>query len=410
MAAMMFRIEARRDRNRLTGETFIAIPTSWRAIIYLLFIILAAALTFLFFGTYSRVEVTSGTIMPDVGIAPVVATRAGVIVEMVVMDGETVNPGMPLAAVRAEEEGNADVSAGALVEAAIARQDASLAVQVDASLAAAQAQAAQLAAQQVGLAAEIDQLRLQREAQSRLITTARADLERATEIAARGFISKRDLQVREETLLSRQQGMAQLDQALAAKRAALAENIRSSAVISAQARSQSASLEASRAQVAQQAASASASRAYVLRAPVGGRVTALTARVGQPVSPGMQLMAIVPADARLTAELAVPSAAIGFVKPGQDVRLALDAFPYQRFGTVKGRIRTVPASTVNARASNGATISVYPVIVDIDSPRVTAYGRDEPLVAGMSLTARIITEKQSLLEWLFEPLFAVRRR
>jgi membrane fusion protein len=348
--------------------------------------------------------------MPDAGIAPVVATRAGVIAEMVVVDGETVNPGMPLAAVRAEEEGNADVSAGALVEAAIARQDASLAVQVDASLAASQAQAAQLAAQQVGLAAEIDQLRLQREAQSRLITSARADLERATEIAARGFISKRDLQVREETLLSRQQGMAQLDQALAAKRAALAENIRSSAVISAQARSQSASLEASRAQVAQQAASASASRAYVLRAPVGGRVTALTARVGQPVSPGMQLMAIVPADARLTAELAVPSAAIGFVKPGQDVRLALDAFPYQRFGTVKGRIRTVPASTVNAQASNGATISVYPVIVDIDSPRVTAYGRDEPLVAGMSLTARIITEKQSLLEWLFEPLFAVRRR
>ena len=171
-----------------------------------------------------------------------------------------------------------------------------------------------------------------------------------------------------------------------------------------------AGLEAIRAQVAQQAASTAASRSYVLRAPVAGRVTALTARLGQGVSPQSQLMAIVPSGARLTAELAVPSAAMGFVKPGQEVRLALDAFPYQRFGTVKGRVRTVPSSTINAPASNGATIAVYPVIVDIEAPKIFAYGRDEPLVAGMNLTARIITERQSLLEWLFEPLFAVRRR
>lgn len=407
----MFRAEAAsRNRDRLSGDVAVAIPLKWQAIAYLLFGSLAAATLFLFLASYARVETVTGLITPDAGIAPVVATRSGIVAELAVQNGQIVTAGTPLATIRAEEDGATALAPGALVEAAIARQDASLAMQFNASLAAAEAQIAQLAAQQAGLTAEIDQLRLQKDAQESLIATAEEDLKRATEIAPRGFISKRDLQLRAEALLSRQQGMAQLDQALAAKRAALAENIRSSAVIAAQARSQSASLEASRAQVAQQAASASASRAYVLRAPVAGRVTALTARVGQPVSPGMQLMAIVPEASRLTAELAVPSAAIGFIKPGQDVRLALDAFPYQRFGTVKGRIRTVPASTVNTQAANGATIPVYPVIVDIEVPQVSAFGRDEPLVAGMSLTARIITEKQSLLEWLFEPLFAVRRR
>ena len=399
-----------RTSPRLQGVALIAVPLPWQFVSYLLFCALCLAVMFLSFAPYSRVETVTGSISPDAGIVPVVAMRAGVLADLAIKDGQSVSPRTPLATVRAEEDGVAAQAPGALVEAAIARQDASLAMQLSASLAAAEAQAAQLAAQQAGLTAEIDQLRLQKEAQASLITTAEGDLKRATEIAARGFISKRDLQVREETLLSRQQGMAQLDQALAAKRAALVENIRSSAVIAAQSRSQTASVEANRAEVAQLAASASASRAYVLRAPVAGRVTALTAKVGQPVSPGTQLMAIVPESSRLTAELAVPSAAIGFVKPGQDVRLALDAFPYQRFGTVKGRIRTVPASTVNTQVPNGATIPVYPVIVDIDVPRISAYGRDEPLVAGMSLTARIITEKQSLLEWLFEPLFAVRRR
>jgi membrane fusion protein len=371
---------------------------------------LVTTLLFLSLASFSRIETVTGSIRPDRGIAPTVATRAGVVAELAVKDGQIVSAGTPLATIRAEEDGAAAQSPGALVEDAIARQDASLAIQFNASLAAAEAQISQLAAQQAGLTAEIGQLRLQKEAQASLIISAEEDLKRATEIAARGFISKRDLQVREETLLSRQQGMAQLDQALAAKRAALAENIRSSAVIVAQARSQSASIEASRAQVAQQAASASASRAYVLRAPVAGRVTALTARVGQPLIPGTQLMSIVPEGSRLTAELAVPSAAIGFIKPGQDVRLALDAFPYQRFGTVKGTVRTVAATAINTPGPSGTTLAVYPVTVDVIEPHISAYGRLERLVPGMSLTARIIAERQSVLEWLFDPLFAVRRR
>lgn len=92
------------------------------------------------------------------------------------------------------------------------------------------------------------------------------------------------------------------------------------------------------------------------------------------------------------------------------MRLAVDAFPYQRFGTVIGRVETVSASAINAQGPNGGTIAVYPVTVTIDQPRITAYGGTEPLVSGMSLTARIVTERQSLIEWLFEPLFAVRRR
>lgn len=407
----MFRAEAASiNRSSLSGYVSLAVPVPWQAIGFLLFGSLAVAMMFLSLATYSRVEVASGTIAPDAGIAPIVPTRAGIVAEVAVKDGQTVPARAPLATIRAEEDGMTTQAPSAMIEEAIARQDANLAMQANASAAAAQAQAAQLEAQQAGLAAEIKQLQLQQEAQRSLIRTAEADFERAKSIATRGFISGRDLQVREETLLSRRQGLAQLEQALAAKRAALADSERAAVQVKAQARAQLASLEASRAQVAQQAASTAASRSYVLRAPVAGRVTALTARLGQPVSPQSQLMAIVPSGARLTAELAVPSAAIGFVKPGQDVRLALDAFPYQRFGTVKGRVRTVPASTVNAPAPNGATIPVYPVIVDIDTPQISAYGRDEPLVAGMSLSARIITERQSLLEWLFEPLFAVRRR
>ena len=205
------------NRDRLSGDVAVAVPISWQVITFLILGALVTALLFLSLATYSRVESVDGLIRPDVGIAQAVATRAGVVADLTVEDGQVVSQWTPLVTIRAEEDGAKAQTPGALVEAAISRQDASLALQSSASLAAAEAQIAQLAAQQAGLTAEIDQLRLQKEAQASLITTAEGDLKRATEIASRGFISKRDLQVREETLLSRQQGMAQLDQALAAK-------------------------------------------------------------------------------------------------------------------------------------------------------------------------------------------------
>jgi membrane fusion protein len=407
----LFRSEAILYRgNRLSGDVAIAVPVPWQSVGFLIFGGVALGVLFLSLASYSRVEAVTGTITPNTGVSNIIATRAGVIAALPVRDGQNVPAGAELATIRAEEDGAAARSPAALVEAAIARQDASLVAQSNAAQASAMAQASQLLAQKSGLVAEISQLQSQITTQRALITSAQKDLDRARAIADRGFISGRDLQVREETLLARQQGLSQIEQSFAAKRAAVVENERSMGQIMAQARAQTASLSATRAQVAQQAASATGARSYVLRAPVAGRVTAMTARVGQAAIPQAPLMTIVPAGSVLRAELRVSSAAIGFVKPGQHVRLAIDAFPYQRFGTVTGKVLTVAASAVGAQGPNGSTVAVYPVTVALDKTRVTAFGRHEMLVSGMSLTARIVTEKQTLLEWLFEPLYAVQLR
>lgn len=399
-----------RHRDRLTGDVAIAVPISWSAITYLIFGGLTVVLLFLSFASYSRVETAVGAVTPDKGISAILPTRTGTVVDVAVAEGQRVEAGDLLAQIRTEEDSGQALSSAQQVERAIARQDASLASQIDAANAAASAQQSQLVAQQAGYRSEIEQIRSQITIQQNLIETAQADLSRALEVAARGFISERDLRIREETLLARQQGLSQLNQSLSAKRAALAESERSSTQIAAQARATEANLAAARAQVGQQAASTAGSRSYAIRAPIAGTVTALTARVGQPASSQAPLMTIVPAGAELQAELAVPSSAIGFVEAGQEVSLAIDAFPYQRFGTIKGQVLTVAESALSQQDANGAVMAVYPVRVKLNAGAVTAFGRSKPLISGMTLSARIVTEKQSLLEWLFEPLYAVRRR
>jgi membrane fusion protein len=228
-------------------------------------------------------------------------------------------------------------------------------------------------------------------------------------IAAKGFLSRRDLDARDATLLGRRQQLAQLDQARSAKLATVADARRSIAQSEASAHAQAIAVQSQRTQLSQQMAQFDAAKGYALTSPVAGTVTALTARLGQPAVQGQQLMIVVPDGGRARVELYVPTSAAGFLKVGQDVRLAIDAFPYQQFGTVAARISNIATAAVLKQSENGNT-PVYLVTAELPRPWIRAFGQRQPLEPGMTLTARIVTRRQSLFEWLFEPLFAVSRR
>lgn len=412
-AVPLFRSQVMAEKaQRLYGDVFISIPPTWHAIGYLMAAITVSSATFLMLGSYARVEVAPGVIMPDAGVAPILPLRTGVVTALPVRDGQEVRGGAVLAEIRTDEDSASGPPVAARIGRAIAQQDAELETQTQAIQAAAEAQLRQVAVQQAGARRELAQVQAQLDLQRELVASAQRDLGRADALAERGFVSRHDLDQRREALLSRRQALAQLAQSAETRRSAVAEAERSAAQIASQARANRAELAAARAQISQQAASMAGTRAYVLRAPIAGTVTALTARIGQPAIAQMPLMTLLPKGSTLRAELAVPSAAIGFVRKGQRVSLAVDAFPYQRFGTMMGTVDSVAASAITRADSttSGTGAPAYPVTVALDRPSIAAFGRREPLVAGMTLTARIVTERQSLFAWLFEPVLAVRQR
>lgn len=406
-----FRPEVLKARaDPLQGEMAIFVPFPWRLVGYVLFFAVIAALAFLSVATYARVETVSGLVVPDRGIAAVVPPRAGIVTVVAVEEGESVAAGAVLATVRVEEFLPGGSSTAEALENAIGRQDRNLEAQSRSASRAAEAEQRRNSEQRAGLANEIAQIEDQIALQLRLTASAEADLQRVRDIAARGFISARDVQMREDSLVMRQQQLAQLRQTRASRAAALAEADREAARLRAVADESAANFAVSRAQVAQQAIGVRGSRAYVLRAPVAGRIAGLTARPGQPASPQQPLLTIVPEGAVLRAELNVPSSAVGFLEPGQAVRLAIDAFPYQQYGTVSGRVRSVAASASDRTGADGEVFRVYPVVVELERDEMASAAGNRPLLPGMTLTARIVTERRTFLEWLFQPLFAVRHR
>ena len=85
---------------------------------------------------------------------------------------------------------------------------------------------------------------------------------------------------------------------------------------------------------------------------------------------------IIPEGAKLEAELLAPSRAVGFIRPGQEVRLMLQAFPHQRFGTVKGEIKAMSTTVLGpTEISQSRVSSIQEPVFRI---RVAAGARGHP--------------------------------
>ncbi len=79
-----------------------------------------------------------------------------------------------------------------------------------------------------------------------------------------------------------------------------------------------------------------------LTAPADGIVLDIAQRgAGSVAKQAEPLFTLVPAGSPLEAEVMIHPRDIGHVAAGQTARVKLDAFPFQKHGTVSGHVRTV---------------------------------------------------------------------
>ncbi|MHC1713753.1 MAG: HlyD family efflux transporter periplasmic adaptor subunit [Solidesulfovibrio sp.] len=76
--------------------------------------------------------------------------------------------------------------------------------------------------------------------------------------------------------------------------------------------------------------------------------------VGSVAKEGDAIMTLVPLNLPLEAEVSIDTKDIGYVRLEDPARLKLDAFPFQRHGTLEGRLRVV---TEDAYGDDGREIT-----------------------------------------------------
>lgn len=142
-----------------------------------------------------------------------------------------------------------------------------------------------------------------------------------------------------------------------------------------------------------------------IRAPYDAVVISLAQRnAGTVVQSGQELCQLARSNAEPRARLIVQESALPRLKVGQRVRFFLDAYPYQRYGTVDARVDWISPSTVTT-----AEGPRFVALVSLDDKTLNTRKRPVALRVGMRGEARIVVGKRPMIESVFEPLQQLRQ-
>ena len=397
------------QRQRLHGDVLIATPLSIATLTGWLLVMLLAAATFAFLGTYARAERVPGYLVPSKGLVKVAPSRAGILRDARTRVYDAVEAGQVLAVVQSEAPSLAGDTAAVIALRSLADQERLIERQIGLERDRLTRERSRLLAERDNLRAQIAAFEEERGLQREITESSRAEFEKVHALLEGSFISVVEAERRRHSWLAHYLEEKRQGRRLTELRARLTDVGHRLEMFPQEIALRVSRLESQRADIAQREAELEGRRAYVVKAPVGGTVASIRSLPGAVVAPNRPLASILPAGSELEAELFVPSRAAGFVAPGQPVRLLYAAFPYQRFGTHQGVIRHV-APTITSAAEADVPFDLaepcYRVAVRLESQQVIAFGRSFDLQPGMLLEGNIILERRSFFGWLLEPFRA----
>jgi membrane fusion protein len=394
-------IEAGRDR--LAGTVVAATPPNSRLYAGLLMLVALAIVAVLIFGEYASRAQVKGIVSYDAGFARVYANAPAEIRQVHVRSGMQVAAGDPLVTISLAQ-GRGGIAAQL---AELQRQDEALARQQELTSVLGTSESQALADQRASLIASIESLERQRSLAAGQISLAEAGTRRALRLAAEGAGSQRQVEESRAATLARRAEVESIQERIITQRETLRAIAGQIAQRGIQASRGQSEVAAQRAVLAEQRAALLRTDRLTLTAPVSGQVGDVSAQVGQRARPDASLVTIVPRGSRMEVWLYAPSRALGFVHPGQDVRLLFDAFPFQKYGSGRGTVTEVSTVPIEPGAIDPALQIQEPVFrirvaIDEVAPRIPdAEARLRP---GMTLTANLVLERRRLWEVLFNPI------
>jgi membrane fusion protein len=413
MATKLFRDEViEAGRERLTGTVVAATPPGSRLYTWLLIAGVAILILILTFGGYATRVQVRGLVAQAGGIARIYAPAPGAVRQVHVTDGQTVAQGAPLVTVSLSQgrDPGGEGIASRLVE--LERQDRELARQLELAASLGSTETAGLDQQRASLAAAVASLDRQRGLLSSRIALAEADTRRAVRLAREGAGTQRQVEESRSSALALRLDLERINEQLISQRQAASSIANQIAVRRLGADRSASEIQAQRAALAEQRATLIRQDQLVLTAPVAGRIADVPARPGQRALPDTSLVTIVPRESGTEVQLYAPSRAIGFVRPGQEVRLLLDAFPYQKYGAGRGTITwisDVPTDPAALDPGLGITEPVFRIRVAIDPEGMPKAVRERQLRTGMTLSANLVLERRSLWEVFLNPVLKAIR-
>lgn len=410
----LFRIEAQRgQRAQMLSEIVLVRPLSFTVMTTVAACMAFAVILLFGFGGYTRRTTVEGTLTPDTGLVKIYTPQAGIVLTRHVTEGQPVTRGQVLYTVSTDLRSAASgQTQAALIDQARQRK-ASLQQEIDKTRLLQRDERDTLQSKIASLRMELASIDEQIAAQRTHVSLAADAASRYAGLLAQDYISKDQAQQREADLLDQRSKLTSLQRERDSTMQSVTEASNDLAGLSLKQQNQLSQIGRSVMAVDQSLIESEARRELAITSPEAGTATAVIADPGQMADTSHPLASVVPDGAHWQAYLFVPGTAVGFVHIGDPVLIRYQAYPYQKFGQYAATVVSVTRTALSAAElqTSGAPAdrdgTFYRITVALKSQTVTAYGKPQPLQAGMALQADILQEHRRLYEWVLAPLYSL---
>jgi hemolysin D len=428
------------DWSATTHEAIDVLPNLWsRGVLYLMLGFTAIILPWAAFSQVDEVGIAQGRLEPKGNTIRLDAPVSGTVAVMHVREGQSIQKGQPLMELQSEIVNGDLQQAQVKLEGLLNRQTQLIAIktQLESSLSTARQQVrAQAASQQ----ASVDKIKQQQTSQQdslgligELLKKDRAKVTLLNQLASQGAIPRsqaedaervaiQNNQLLQKTYADIQQSKGEFQKQQIEYQRILREGELNLIDKVRQVRLLESQITDAQSQIAQAQTQIKLlqyqRQQRVLYAPASGTLFQLPIQhPGAVVSPGQLVAQIAPQTARLVLRARMDNKKTGFIKVGLPTRLKFDAYPFQDYGILKGRISWIsptstqvpPSSAVTPLANSANSASNFEIEVALEQPFVQIQGKAVALKAGQTATAEVIVRQQRVLDLFLAPFRKLSR-
>lgn len=151
----------------------------------------------------------------------------------------------------------------------------------------------------------------------------------------------------------------------------------------------------------------------LVKAPVKGTVKNIkVTTIGGVIPPATDIMEIVPFEDQLLIEAKILPKDVAFLRPGLSAMVKVTAYDYSIYGGLSGTLEQISPDTLREERPNAARAGIsdvyYKVIVRTTSATLKRGDKEFAIIPGMTTTVQIKTGKKTILEYLLKPVFKAR--
>ncbi|MDJ0734923.1 MAG: HlyD family efflux transporter periplasmic adaptor subunit [Nostocaceae cyanobacterium] len=141
----------------------------------------------------------------------------------------------------------------------------------------------------------------------------------------------------------------------------------------------------------------------IVRAPVNGTIFELPfSQPGSVVQPGQIIAKIAPKTDSLILKAEMASQNSGFLEVGMPVKIKFDAYPFQEYGVMTGRVSWIsPDSKI--QQTNQGKLETFDLEISLPQSYIQAGNKHINLTPGQTATAEVIIHQRRVIDFILDP-------